>query len=172
MSHPDARRVSLCLLLMAAWADAQGASTQGAATAAQTPAAQDSLLDVRVDARLRYEVIDLTGFGRGPQDNNGFALWRIAPSVEFRLDEQWRFTAQVFAAGQTGRNGGARPADRNDLDLTQAFVEWRPQMDRATFARLSRQEIALGSGRLLAASDGANVRRRFDGRFASSQHKD
>lgn len=159
MSKPDSLHVGLCLALLAF-----GVPTKTSAT-------EESALDWRVDARLRYEVVDPTGFGRGPQDDDGFALWRIAPSVKFRLDERWSFTAQVFAAGQAGRNGGPRPADRNDLDLTQAFIEWRPHAGRATFARFGRQEIALGSGRLLAASDGANVRRRFDGALASWQRE-
>jgi Alginate export len=55
----------------------------------------------------------------------------------------------------------ARANDRNDLDLTQAYVEWHPNAE--TYVRIGRQEMALGSGRLLAALDGANVRRRFDG---------
>jgi hypothetical protein len=118
-------------------------------------------VQVGLDARLRYEVIDPAAFGNGPQDGGGFLLWRVAPDMEVEIAPQWRIHAQLFAAGQVGRNGGARANDRNDLDLTQAYVEWRPNAE--TFVRAGRQEIALGSGRLLAAFDGANVRRRFDG---------
>ncbi len=126
-------------------------------------AKESSAKDVAVglDARLRYEVIDPATFGNGPQDSGGYMLWRIAPHAEVEIAPEWRVHAQIFAAGQLGRNGGARANDRNDLDLTQAYVEWRP--NAGSFVRVGRQEMALGSGRLLAALDGANVRRRFDG---------
>jgi Alginate export len=114
-----------------------------------------------LDARLRYEVIDPAAFGNGLQDGVGYMLWRISPHAEAEIGPEWRVHAQLFAAGQIGRNGGARANDRNDLDLTQAYVEWRP--NAGTYVRVGRQEMALGSGRLLAALDGANVRRRFDG---------
>ncbi|MGL5839122.1 MAG: alginate export family protein [Sphingorhabdus sp.] len=126
--------------------------------------ADDSSADgvkLGLDARLRYEVIDPTAFGNGPQDKGGYLLWRVAPDIELEIAPRWRVHAQVFAAGQSGRNGGARGNDRNDFDLTQAYVEWRPE--EGSYVRAGRQEMALGSGRLLAAFDGANVRRRFDG---------
>jgi Alginate export len=127
----------------------------------------DAPVTVGLDARLRYEVIDPTGFGNGPQDPGGYLLWRAAPDVNVKLSPEWRFHGELFVAGEAGRNGGARANDRNDLDLTQAFIEFRP--DSGTFIRAGRQEMALGSGRILAAFDGANVRRRFDGVLAQTQ---
>lgn len=123
------------------------------------------------DARLRYEVNDPTAFGNGPQDGGGYLLWRIIPSVKLQFAPDWLAKVEIFAAGVSGRTGGARPNDRNDLDLTQAHVEWRPGGGN-TFLRFGRQEIALGSGRLLAANDGANVRRRFDGVVGQVQRGD
>jgi hypothetical protein len=143
--------LALCLVCACAPACAQDAGDRAVG------------VDLGLDARLRYEFVDPTAFGRGPQDRDGFLLWRVSPTLRWRLDAHWRIEAQVSAAGELGRNGGARPADRNDLDLTQAFVEWRSGRGGDIRVRAGRQEIALGSGRLLAASDGANVRRRFDG---------
>jgi hypothetical protein len=119
-------------------------------------------IDFSLDGRLRYELNDPAAFGNGPQDSGGYLLWRVIPSVRINVAPEWTATVEVFAAGVTGRNGGARPNDRNDFDLTQALVEWRPG-GGSSFVRVGRQEIALGSGRLLAANDGANIRRRFDG---------
>jgi Alginate export len=117
-----------------------------------------------VDGRIRYEVIEPAAFGFGPQDPGGYVLWRIAPQVDVDMPRGLRARVQLFAADASGREGGARANDRNDFDLTQAFVEWRPSEE--SFVRAGRQEIALGSGRLLAALDGANIRRRFDGLHA------
>jgi hypothetical protein len=129
--------------------------------------ASDAPVDVSLDARLRYEVIDPTAFGNGPQDSSGYLLWRAAPDVDVELSPQWRLHGELFVAGEAGRNGGPRANDRNDLDLTQAFIEFRP--NSGAFIRAGRQEMALGSGRILAAFDGANVRRRFDGVLAQTQ---
>lgn len=114
-----------------------------------------------VDGRIRYEVIEPAAFGFGPQDPGGYVLWRIAPQVDVDVAPTLQARVQLFAANVADREGGARANDRNDLDLTQAFVDWQPS--DGSFLRAGRQEIALGSGRLLAALDGANIRRRFDG---------
>lgn len=52
------------------------------------------------------------------------------------------------------------PIERNDLDVQEAFVELGP---KSADLRLGRQEIRLGSQRLVAVRDGTNVRRAFDG---------
>ncbi len=144
---------------------------QGAA-AAQEGAPEDARVRFELDARLRYEFYDRAAFGRGPQDDDGYVLWRIAPSVSAQLTPDLRFEGQLFAADIEGRTGGARAADRNEFDLTQAYVDWTLGDERAVQLRFGRQEIALGSGRLLAANDGANVRRRFDGLLATYRRAD
>lgn len=52
------------------------------------------------------------------------------------------------------------PAERNVLDVQEAFVEIGPE---DAFLRLGRQEIRLGSQRLVAVRDGTTVRRTWDG---------
>lgn len=160
MSHRllAGRLTTLGLVLCAAPAFAQD---QPAA-----PATSD--IDFSLDARLRYELNDPAAFGDDPQDGGGYLLWRVIPSVRIDVSPDWIATMEVFAAGVSGRNGGARPNDQNDFDLTQAHVEWRPGGGNS-FVRVGRQEIALGSGRLLAANDGVNIRRRFDGVLAEWQ---
>lgn len=132
-----------------------------AAGPAAAKGGDDPPVRLSVDGRIRYEVVDPAAFGFGPQDSGGYVLWRIAPQVDADLSGQLRARIQLFAANVAEREGGARANDRNDFDLTQAFIEWRTQ--DGSFVRAGRQEIALGSGRLLAALDGANIRRRFDG---------
>lgn len=52
------------------------------------------------------------------------------------------------------------PAERNVLDVQEAFVEIGPE---DAFLRLGRQEIRLGSQRLVAVRGGTTVRRTWDG---------
>jgi hypothetical protein len=117
----------------------------------------------RIDARARYEVYDPTAFGRGPQDGSGYGLWRIMPQLTATTPDGTVAAVQLIGADQLGRTGGARPNDRNDADLAQAYLDLPVGTGSNARVRIGRQEIALGSGRLLAANDGANVRRRFDG---------
>ncbi|MDX2233501.1 MAG: alginate export family protein, partial [Hyphomonadaceae bacterium] len=120
-------------------------------------------LTLGLGARLRYEIYDPTAFGRGPQDGDGYWLTRAAGHAALTLSPRWRVFGQLFTANAVGRAGGPRPADRNEFDLVQGFLEWRPTGDDGAFVRFGRQEIAFGAGRLLAASEGSNVRRQFDG---------
>jgi len=131
-----------------------------------------ALFSLGMDARIRYEIYDPSAFGRGAQDDDGYWLVRAAGHAALELSPRWRAFGQVFTANAIDRTGGPRPADRNELDLVQGFVEWRPSGRDDTFVRFGRQEIAFGAGRLLAASEGSNVRRQFDGLRASVSRGD
>jgi hypothetical protein len=64
-----------------------------------------------------------------------------------------------------GKLQSPRPTDRNSIDLHQAFVELRQPFrgkDRLTLV-VGRQEMEIGSSRLISASPGLNVKRSFDG---------
>lgn len=52
------------------------------------------------------------------------------------------------------------PFDKNRAALGQGFIDWQLGASRW---RLGRQEMALGSARLMGTRDGANVRRSYDG---------
>jgi hypothetical protein len=51
------------------------------------------------------------------------------------------------------------------MDLHQAFFEWRQPFEnkRAFGMKVGRQEVEIGSSRLISASPGLNVKRSFDG---------
>lgn len=76
-----------------------------------------------------------------------------------------RFYGQLLHATENGRPGGPSPVDRNDLDVQNAFVELSlPEFGGGSAtARIGRQEMKLGSGRLVDPREGPNVRRTFDG---------
>jgi hypothetical protein len=77
--------------------------------------------------------------------------------------------ARAFAELQSGiingKLGSPRPTDRNTLDMHQAFFEWRQPVrgSHQLSAKVGRQELAIGSTRLISASPGLNVKRSFDG---------
>ncbi len=92
-------------------------------------------------------------------------LQRYLFSADVRAAARIRLFGQLQAALANGRTGGARPTDLDRLDLHQGFVDVRlsAREDSELTLRTGRQEIAFGSGRLLSAAEGLNVRRSFDG---------
>lgn len=116
------------------------------------------------DVRLRYETYRNAAFGYGPQDSNGYFLGRFLLHSDWHLGRKFRVFAQLQSGVEAGRNGGPRQTDRDNLDLHQAFVEYTAysKKDRSLTIRAGRQEVEFGSGRLVSASEGLNVRRSFD----------
>jgi hypothetical protein len=63
-----------------------------------------------------------------------------------------------------GREGGPSPVDENQLALQNGFVDlsFAPSNKSDLTFRVGRQELRYGSGRLVDAREGPNVRRTFD----------
>jgi hypothetical protein len=87
---------------------------------------------------------------------------RLLAHADAHFGPDVRVFVQLGAAAEEGRKPFARPFDRSDLDLAQAFADlgWGPSSARWRL-RVGRQE--LGLGRFVANRDGANIRRAFDG---------
>ena len=117
------------------------------------------------EIRERYEYFRNPGWGLAPQDHNGYVLQRTMLHGDLRFAVRWRFFGQIKSALENGREGGPRPADEDQLDLHQAFLEVRlgHEQSQSPGLRLGRQEISLGSSRLVSVREGPNVRRSFDG---------
>ena len=87
----------------------------------------------------------------------------------FGADAHIGTRARVFVELQSGIINGSlrtpRPTDGNRLDVHQAFAEWRQPIGTRHTLRLKagRQELSIGSTRLISASPGLNVKRSFDG---------
>jgi hypothetical protein len=109
--------------------------------------------------RQRYERVRDTDWGRGLVDTDGYLLQRYMLHADSRVN-QWRFFTELTSNHVMGRNGGARPVDADRLDLHQVFLD--VPIAAATM-RLGRQELMLGSERLVSVRDGTNVRATFDG---------
>lgn len=125
---------------------------------------KDWYLSLGGEARIRYETFRNAAFGSGIQDKNGYFLGRFLLHSDWHFGKKLRVFAQLQSGVQRGRNGGSRPTDEDKLDVHQAFFDYKVYSDqkRSLTFRVGRQEVEFGSGRLIAASEGVNVRRSFD----------
>jgi hypothetical protein len=124
-----------------------------------------NFLSLGGEVRERYEYTDNPVFGQDPQDEHGVFLQRYILHGDLHLSSRARVFAQLLSALENGRAGGPSPVDENKLALQQAFadIKLHPAADFALTLRGGRQEVKLGSGRLVDVREGPNVRRTFDG---------
>lgn len=118
------------------------------------------------EARFVHEVFFREGYGTLPQDDTGSWMLRLMPRVGLRLDPHVFVHVELLSALQTGRDDGPGPFDEDRLALHQGYVELdsSPGSEDAPrlSARLGRQELRYGAGRLMDVRDGPTVRRSFD----------
>jgi hypothetical protein len=116
------------------------------------------------EARLKYERYDEAVFNQQPTDTDGFLLQRYLVHADVHLGSHFRAFGQLQSSLEDFRNSGPRPADRDDLDLHQAFLDattsWRDGNE--VTLRAGRQELAYGSQRLISVRESPNNRLAFD----------
>lgn len=131
----------------------------------------DRYLTIGGEIRQRYEYTGNPQFGADPQDVHGVWLQRYSILSDWQLGKGLRLFAQLTSALETGRAGGPSPVDEDRLAWQNAFADlplYR-QPERGLTLRAGRQEIVLGSGRLVDVREGPDVRRTFDGARALGQ---
>jgi hypothetical protein len=128
------------------------------------PIADDVRLSIGGDLRWRYEHTDNPRYGVDPQDRWGVLMQRGSVFADLRLGEHWRGFAQLSSSYTKGRAAGPSPVDEDRLDPTNLFLEWRSARDHegGIGMRVGVQELQFGSGRVIDAREGPNVRRSFD----------
>jgi hypothetical protein len=131
-----------------------------------TPLGKDAYISFGGTLRHRLNMYDNDNFGlRGVADGH-LLLNRALLHADVHLGDYVRTFIELGAHQADGYDLTSGPFDEDDADVTQAFVDLR--LDQSTL-RLGRQEMGLGSARLLSVRDGPNVRRSFDGiRFDTS----
>ncbi len=129
------------------------------------PFGSDSYLSLGGEARLRYDYKDDPVWGQAPQDPHGAFLQRYVLGAEVHLGTRLRAFAQLRGAFENGRAGEPSPVEEGELEVQQAFADLELFDGVATdlSLRLGRQEVRLGSERLVSTREGPNIRRRFDG---------
>ena len=117
------------------------------------------------EIRQRYEYTHNPGFGAEPQDAHGVWLQRYALHSDLQWGSHLRAFVELHSALESGRASGPSPVDEDELEFQNAFLEGRFSFgrDMDLHVRAGRQEIQLGSARLVSVRDGPNVRRTFDG---------
>jgi hypothetical protein len=136
-----------------------------ATVSAQTPSAPClTCVSFGAATRLRYERILNVDWGRGPVDQDGYLMQRYLVDADARVGRV-RVFGQLSRHEVAGRNGGSRPTDADALDAQQAYVELVGGAATPTRVRVrgGRQEIGLGSERIVSLRDGTNARLAFDG---------
>ncbi len=116
------------------------------------------------DLRWRYEHTGNPRYGLEPQDRWGVWMQRHSAFVDLRAGEHWRGFVQLASSHVNGRAAGPSPVDENRLDPTNLFVEWRSATtdDDGIGMRVGIQELQFGTGRIIDAREGPNVRRSFE----------
>jgi len=121
------------------------------------------------EIRVRPEGFRIRPSDDRPSVVDNYLLQRYLFGVDTHLGPRTRVFAELQSGIIDGRLRSPRPTDQNTLDVHQAFVEWRQPLprDRLLSVKAGRQELVLGSTRLISASPGLNVKRSFDGAVVS-----
>src|SRR5207249_3493106 len=87
------------------------------------------------------------------------------PYLDVWYQDRFRFFVEGIFADSLWHDLPPLVIDRDRADFQNLFVEARvgEVMDKPVFARVGRQEIQLGSQRLVSTLDWANTRRTFEG---------
>jgi hypothetical protein len=114
--------------------------------------------------RERIEDYDPSSFGLAPGPTFTSYATRLLAHADLHVGGRFRTFVELGSYWEDGRKPASRPIDQGHLELQQGFGDVvavdRPG-SRLT-ARLGRQELPLGSGRLVSIRDAANVRLSFD----------
>jgi hypothetical protein len=120
-------------------------------------------LSLGADIRQRFEWFRNEEWGLEKPGADGFYLQRYMMHAELRAGSRFRIFTQFKSSFVTGRQDAPRPTDRDLLDVHQAFGEFRMESLGGLTIRAGRQEVALGSSRLVSVREAPNVRLSFDG---------
>jgi hypothetical protein len=125
---------------------------------------EDWFLTLSGEVRYRPEGFRVHASGDRPSAADNYLLHRYLFGADVR-GPRARFFVELQSGIINGRLRSPRPTDSNTLDLHQAFVEWRQpiRQNHSLSLKAGRQELAIGSTRLISASPGLNVKRSFDG---------
>jgi Alginate export len=126
---------------------------------------EDWALTLSGELRWRPEGFRIRETAARPATVDNYLLQRYLIGADVRLGRRARIFGELQSGLVNGKFQSPRPTDRNPADLHQAFFAWSQPVregDRLTLL-VGRQEIEIGSSRLISASPGLNVKRSFDG---------
>jgi hypothetical protein len=115
------------------------------------------------DFRERFEYVSALDFGKRPTDDDGYLLQRAMLHANLRLGRAVRAFAELQSGLPFHYDAPSLRSNEDQLDLHQAFVDLGIGASESLTLRAGRQELALGSARLVSVRDKTNLRRSFDG---------
>jgi hypothetical protein len=124
-------------------------------------AAHAEPVSVEASLRERVEFQRNPRLGRSGIEDQTILLHRLLVRGDWQPDPAVRVMIELGNHGVAGDDGPRPPVFRNDLDVHQAVIEFAASDDWRVL--MGRQEVALGSGRIIAVRDQPNIRRAFDG---------
>jgi Alginate export len=126
---------------------------------------EDWFMTLSGEIRYRPEGFRVRATDARPAIIDTYFLQRYLFGANVRFGTRARVFGELQSGIINGRLGSPRPTDQNSVDVHQAFFEWQqPVRESQRFsAKIGRQELAVGSTRLISASPGLNVKRSFDG---------
>jgi hypothetical protein len=126
---------------------------------------ENRYLTLSSEVRYRVEGFRIRGVGEIPSTIDSYLLQRYLAGADLHLGPRFRIFTEFQSGIINGQLRSPRPTDKNSADIHQGFLEWRvPLKGKAVFGiKAGRQELSIGSSRLISASPGMNVKRSFDG---------
>jgi hypothetical protein len=121
-------------------------------------------------ARTMYESYHGLDFGLGPVDDDDWIHQRVQAMFSWTAGGSLEFAAELTWGRMWGKEPPLAPPDEDDVDFLQLFAQGEIPFGNDTLEiRAGRQTLYYGSGRLLAAREGANQRLAHDALLLSWQ---
>ena len=116
------------------------------------------------ELRERFESSDHPLFGLSAPAHNDYLLNRLYLSADLQDGRRFRLRVEGVSATTSGWQGTPPPTQEDPADVLQAFAEGTFEANGGQLQlRAGRQELKLGSSRLVSVRESPNVRRAFDG---------
>ena len=122
-----------------------------------------SYLSFGGELRGAYERILNDNWSKQPVATKSFGLERFLLHADIHLNAHVRTFLELQSGLEQGLPDGPRPNDEKRLDFLNAFLDVHPSSERSPVLRIGKQELQLGSGRLISVREGPNVRQGFYG---------
>jgi hypothetical protein len=124
-----------------------------------------SYLTLGGEARLRPEGLRVRAAPGAEAIVDNYIFQRYLFAADWHIGTRFRAYAELQSGFLNGKLASPRPTDEDVADMHQAFAEFHTPQDRArqAYVKVGRQEMSIGSSRLISATQGLNVKRSFDG---------
>jgi hypothetical protein len=120
-------------------------------------------VEIGGELRLKGEHVRNPDFGL-EQKTDQALMQRLLVHLDVRFGSNLRAYVELGSHLTAFRAGGDGPTDEDRLDLSQAFLEVSGELGSGrAMLKAGRQQLKLGSSRLVSVREGPNVRRSFDG---------